>query len=569
MNNNLFFYWEGVEYKLIKRLRELIYLHSTNGKGYKVNFLNNLNLSNYVKELPECFNDLCIAHKADYIRVYVIAKYGGIWIDSDVIIMDKLDDLFNIINNQDGFFINENNQYLCNGLFGSKANTPLMNEWLNQINNILKLKKQNIEWTEIGNQILEKIIKETSYFNNYLIYNGLDNMYPINWDKCTEEFLLKPYENYKNIIRSFQPFIVLVNSVYKEYENVKYDNNENIPLNYFLKQSHINNLLSSNPKKIIIIADWIINYQAQEHFLFCKNLVKYGWKIIKLSEINIENIKKEKSIVLCVTYDDFDIKQLECNNVFLIYKIDDLYPYKEIREKCINSCNMIISPYQYLFLNENIISMYKNINNKTNYWIPYSCVNDFYKNIYFNKNPINNKIFISGTINNMYPMREYISSDYIFKDIIDILPHPNYNNYTHNQINTEYYKKLNNYLCCFTDASIYNYCLLKVYEITSVGSLLLVMDSIKTQLNILGFYDNINCIMCNKENLLEKMKWILDINNRQNVDKIRYNGMILSRKNHNTQKRTSFFNDIIDKLIKNNNKNKKKNKTKKKKYIKK
>ena len=31
--------------------------------------------------------------------------------------------------NKNGFFIKENNNLLCNGIFGSKPNTPLMNKW--------------------------------------------------------------------------------------------------------------------------------------------------------------------------------------------------------------------------------------------------------------------------------------------------------------------------------------------------------------------------------------------------------------------------------------------------------
>ena len=236
--NNLFLYWEGYEYKLIHKLRELIYLHSNNGDGYTVHFITPSNLKNYVSELPECFDSLLPAHRADYIRVYVICKYGGIWLDSDVLVLDKLDDLFNIMKQNDGFLIKENNADLSNGVFGSKANTNFMIEWLNQINNILQKKKSDIAWTEIGNNIQTRIQAENPKFlSNYTIYNGLDNLYPVNWNNCVEEFLVKPYNNYKNILREFQPIVILCNLVYKEYENEKYNNNNEIPLMYFINKS--------------------------------------------------------------------------------------------------------------------------------------------------------------------------------------------------------------------------------------------------------------------------------------------------------------------------------------------
>ena len=117
--------------------------------------------------------------------------------------------------------------------------------------------------------------------------------------------------------------------------------NDNRLINYNNSTDNIlinmeNKFLEIDKKKInkyIIIADWIITYITQEVFIFAKNLEYFNWKIIKLSEINIEHIKKEKNIVLCITYDSFDISLLKCDNVFLIYKIDDLYPFKNIRNK--------------------------------------------------------------------------------------------------------------------------------------------------------------------------------------------------------------------------------------------
>ena len=241
--NNVFLYWVGNDYKLIKILRNLIYLHSNNGKNYIIHFINKDNIKNYITTIPDYFNDLIPAHQADFIRVNVICDYGGIWLDSDTLVMDDLNSLFDIIKNKDGFFIIENTETLCNGVFGSKPNTKLMIEWKTQMLNILNNKKQNIFWNEIGIHILETIKKNNlDYYNNYKIFNGLDNMYPINWDKCVEDMLNKPYENYKTFEKDFQPVLILVNSVYKELE--KYSEKEildgNRPLNYFINKSFTN-----------------------------------------------------------------------------------------------------------------------------------------------------------------------------------------------------------------------------------------------------------------------------------------------------------------------------------------
>ena len=154
---NVFLYWVGKEYKLISILRNLIYLHSTNGKGYKVNLITDKNISDYIKNIPDYFSTLCPAHQADFVRVNVICDYGGIWLDSDTIVLQSLDSLFDFIKSGDGFFIKENNTILWNGIFGSKANTPLMVEWKKQMINLLDVKMGKIGWTDIGNNMLQNI----------------------------------------------------------------------------------------------------------------------------------------------------------------------------------------------------------------------------------------------------------------------------------------------------------------------------------------------------------------------------------------------------------------------------
>ena len=96
-NRNIYLYWVGKEYKLISILRDLIYLHSTNGIGYKVNLITDKNIREYIKDIPDYFNSLFPTHQADFVRVHVICDYGGIWLDSDTLVIDKLDSLFDII----------------------------------------------------------------------------------------------------------------------------------------------------------------------------------------------------------------------------------------------------------------------------------------------------------------------------------------------------------------------------------------------------------------------------------------------------------------------------------------
>lgn len=236
---NIFLYWVGKDYKLISLLRQLIYLHSTNGNGYRVHFITKKNLHKYIKFIPSFFNRLHPAHQADFIRVNVICDYGGIWLDSDIVVMNSLDNLFSILNNNNGFFIREG-KGLFNGIFGSKPKTRLMLAWKNEIANILNYKKEHLHWTEIGNTLLNRLfINQPKLYSKYKVWNGSKNIYPVIWNQCVKEYIDKPYDNYKNIVRPVQPLIVLTNKVYKTLEDKSLGGilRGNLPLNYFINKS--------------------------------------------------------------------------------------------------------------------------------------------------------------------------------------------------------------------------------------------------------------------------------------------------------------------------------------------
>lgn len=249
-DNNVFIYWVGEEYKIIKFLRSLIYHHSNNGQNYKVHFINYDNLKDYIDidVIPDCFWELSPMHQSDYLRVQIIYEYGGIWLDSDTIVMDDLSSLFNILKEKEGFLVNEEREkkfisepgnYLINGIFGSRPKTRFMNEWKNKID--LKLqKKKKLDWTDLGEIILNKIkYQYESFLSSYAILNGRKNIYPIHYDYMMLEFIEKPYENWQNIKREYQPVIILTHDLYEKADHLtESEILEKTPLSHFIKESY-------------------------------------------------------------------------------------------------------------------------------------------------------------------------------------------------------------------------------------------------------------------------------------------------------------------------------------------
>jgi hypothetical protein len=239
-NNNLFVIWLGEEYSLIKILHNLIYMHSNNRKNYTVHFINEINILNYVSYLPNNFNKIRFAHQADYIRVSVLYDYGGIYIDSDTIVMNNLFDLFKILEKNKGFFIKERSGKILNGVFGSIKKSPLLEKWKLIITNILN-NKMHISWYDIGTNILMNF--DAYEYDDFIFFEGKDNLHPLSDNGDISGNLLKEkYDNYKIIERDFQPLIILVSSVYENLKNKTEIEilNSNMPINYFINNSIMN-----------------------------------------------------------------------------------------------------------------------------------------------------------------------------------------------------------------------------------------------------------------------------------------------------------------------------------------
>jgi hypothetical protein len=232
IERNLFMYWTGDEYKLVNILKNIVYLYSKVGMGYTPHLITDENLLNYVPNLPPNFNALIPQHKADYVRVYVVYTYGGIWLDADALVMGTLDAFFQI---SMGFIIREPGHLYSNCFFGFPKHAPYLKLWLEKIESVLIGRTTPLHWTEIGSSLMNEI--EPSGLQ---VINAVDTLYPVIWTEQVEQYLRKPYHNYIYIERKNQPLMMLTNAIYKEVESIPLKRllYGHMPLNYFINKAY-------------------------------------------------------------------------------------------------------------------------------------------------------------------------------------------------------------------------------------------------------------------------------------------------------------------------------------------
>ena len=155
----IWMFWDKPELpKLIELIKEN---NALKIRGWEIIYLNELNINNYIPkdEYPANFNTLGIQHKSDWIRLYLLNKHGGTWLDASIIINDdnSLDKLynnsiniksqftgFNFKNYEDGAVSNNGIPlYVENWFIMAPINSTVINLWLIQYERAIQMGFQN------------------------------------------------------------------------------------------------------------------------------------------------------------------------------------------------------------------------------------------------------------------------------------------------------------------------------------------------------------------------------------------------------------------------------------------
>lgn len=97
-------------------------------KGYEIiewnekNF--NININRYVKEAYDCKK---YAFVSDYVRLYALLNYGGIYLDTDVEVLRDFDSFLEL----EAFVGFEDNELVSTAIIGAKRGNSIIEEWFN------------------------------------------------------------------------------------------------------------------------------------------------------------------------------------------------------------------------------------------------------------------------------------------------------------------------------------------------------------------------------------------------------------------------------------------------------
>lgn len=178
-------------------------------------------------------------------------------------------------------------------------------------------------------------------------------------------------------------------------------------------------------------------------------------------------------------------------------------------------------------------------------WIPHSASPDFF--VAYNQSP-ENSVFLSGAVNDLYPLRQKVKEMHS-RRAHSIVYHPHlgyhcgYDHARDENVGRGYAEKINRCRAAFTDSLVYGYVVAKYFEIPSTGALLLADDTVSEPLRRLGFIENEHYLPVSMDSLEDRIQYVLDEANHEELDHVRRAGQDLVRGKHTTRDRARSINE--------------------------
>ncbi len=161
----IWLYWENRPGKVIPPYIELCHetIRRHCSDDFEVVLTTPETIRNYIPDAGEFekIRNPNPAIRAAYIRVALLAKYGGIWMDSDIIVMKSFDPMKELIEKHDFVCFHKNSagdNHIPNWIFMSTPGSKVITEYKRRIDNAIK-KKKAFPWGQLGARMISPIVR--------------------------------------------------------------------------------------------------------------------------------------------------------------------------------------------------------------------------------------------------------------------------------------------------------------------------------------------------------------------------------------------------------------------------
>lgn len=175
MNHRIWIYWEDrqghSEPPHITLCRRIFFEKC---QDCSVTLVTPANLLEYLPGIPERINRVmlqtdptqpCLALKCDFIRAFLLERYGGLYVDSDAVLLRSLKPALQMLSDWDFVGMRRTSapsQHISVGFYGSKAKGKIITKYADSLRNKLESGKLSFGWADVGAWTLTPIVNENS-----------------------------------------------------------------------------------------------------------------------------------------------------------------------------------------------------------------------------------------------------------------------------------------------------------------------------------------------------------------------------------------------------------------------
>jgi Glycosyl transferase family 2/Capsular polysaccharide synthesis protein/N-terminal domain of galactosyltransferase len=187
-------YWEGDCPEWIRRCQATILAHAENARLLGPAEFDRLRDTDRDIDLSR----LQVAHRADFIRSFLLARYGGLWIDSDCIVMRRLESVLSLLDDSDFLAHRERSGWVSNGFIGSRNGGRIATAFYTRICEILRSNRP-LGWMSLGSEPLTQILNHPP-----VPWRELDCelVQPVCWSHPEEFFAVREPSHHAMVIKS-------------------------------------------------------------------------------------------------------------------------------------------------------------------------------------------------------------------------------------------------------------------------------------------------------------------------------------------------------------------------------
>jgi hypothetical protein len=160
--SNIWVYWETKSGDTKPVYLDLCYKTICKfSSGHNVILLNDKTVKSYLT-IPKFYSNFTVVQRADWLRIELLKKYGGLWLDSDTIVLKPLDVLFDMLKQHD--FVSFGPKYNPQtGVLLSKKDSSVMRHFSKRI--VKGIDSPDIEWGTFGPIMLSEL-RSINYFTS-------------------------------------------------------------------------------------------------------------------------------------------------------------------------------------------------------------------------------------------------------------------------------------------------------------------------------------------------------------------------------------------------------------------